>query len=220
MAAPVLVIASRSPGKIRELRQILADLELRLLGLDDFPGLPEIAEEGSSFAANAETKAREVVRLTGLPALADDSGLEVVALGGRPGVHSARYAQDLTFPAAPGDANNWGKLLHEMREIPWEQRQARFVCEIALALPDGRLFRTRGECSGRIALAPRGTQGFGYDPVFWVEEYGATMAQLGPEVKNRISHRARALTALRQILAGLRGELVRFSESRDVAQSG
>lgn len=220
MAAPVLVMASRSPGKIRELRQILADLKLRLLGLDDFPGLPEIAEEGSSFAANAETKAREVVRLTGLPALADDSGLEVAALGGRPGVHSARYAQDRTRPAGPGDADNWGKLLEEMREIPWEQRQARFVCEIALALPDGRLFRTRGECPGRISLSPRGTQGFGYDPVFWVEEYGATMAQLGPEVKNRISHRARALTALRQILAGLRGELARFSESRDVAQSG
>jgi XTP/dITP diphosphohydrolase len=211
MAAPVLVMASRSPGKIRELRQILADLELRLLGLDGFPGLPEIAEEGSSFAANAETKAREVVRLTGLPALADDSGLEVAALGGRPGVHSARYAQDRTRPEGHGDADNWGKLLEEMREIPWEQRQARFVCEIALALPDGRLFRARGECPGRISLWPRGTQGFGYDPVFWVEEYGATMAQLGPEVKNRISHRARALTALREILATLKEELARFN---------
>ncbi|MGA8573690.1 MAG: RdgB/HAM1 family non-canonical purine NTP pyrophosphatase [Desulfobaccales bacterium] len=220
MDAPVLVMATRSVGKIRELRQILADLELSLLGLDDFPGLPEITEEGSTFGANAETKAREVVRLTGLPALADDSGLEVAALKGRPGVHSARYAQDLTFPAAPGDANNWGKLLKEMREIPWEQRQARFVCEMALALPDGRLFRARGECPGRISLKPLGTQGFGYDPVFWVEEYGATMAQLGLLVKNRISHRARALTAMRRILAGLREDLARFSKSRDVAQPG
>ncbi|MGA7563853.1 MAG: RdgB/HAM1 family non-canonical purine NTP pyrophosphatase [Desulfobaccales bacterium] len=220
MDAPVLVMATRSVGKIRELRQILADLELHLLGLDDFPGLPEIPEEGSTFAANAETKAREVVRLTGLPALADDSGLEVAALGGRPGVYSARYAQDRTQPAAPGDADNWGKLLEEMREIPWEQRQARFVCEMALALPDSRLFRARGECPGRIALAPLGTQGFGYDPVFWVEEYGATMAQLGLIVKNRISHRARALTAMRQILAGLREDLARFSKSRDVAQPG
>ncbi len=211
MAAPVLVMATRSPGKIRELSQILADLELRLLGLDDFPGLPEIAEEGKSFAANAETKAREALRLTRLPALADDSGLEVAALGGRPGVHSARYAQDPNRPGGHGDADNWGKLLEEMREIPWEQRQARFVCEIALALPDGRLFRTRGECPGRISLFPRGTQGFGYDPVFWVEEYEATMAQLGPEVKNRISHRARALTALREILATLREELARCS---------
>ncbi len=220
MAAPVLVMASRSAGKIRELKHILADLNLRLLGLDDFPGLPEIPEEGASFAANAETKAREVLRLTGFPALADDSGLEVAALGGRPGVHSARYAQDRTQPARPGDADNWGKLLEELREIPWEQRQARFVCEIALALPDGRLFRTRGECSGRIALTPQGSQGFGYDPVFWVDEFGATMAQLGPEVKDRISHRARALAALRQILASLKEDLVPKSKSRDVAQPG
>ncbi len=220
MAAPVLVMASRSAGKIRELKHILADLNLRLLGLDDFPGLPEIPEEGASFAANAETKAREVLRLTGFPALADDSGLEVAALGGRPGVHSARYAQDRTQPARPGDADNWGKLLEELREIPWEQRLARFVCEIALALPDGRLFRTRGECPGRIALTPQGSQGFGYDPVFWVDEFGATMAQLGPEVKDRISHRARALAALRQILAGLKEDLAPLSESRDVAQPG
>ncbi len=220
MAAPVLVMASRSAGKIRELKHILADLNLRLLGLDDFPGLPEIPEEGASFAANAESKAREVLRLTGFPALADDSGLEVAALGGRPGVHSARYAQDRTQPARPGDADNWGKLLEELREIPWEQRQARFVCEIALALPDGRLFRTQGECPGRIALTPQGSQGFGYDPVFWVDEFGATMAQLGPEVKDRISHRARALAALRQILAGLKEDLAPLSESRDVAQPG
>ncbi len=210
MVAPVLVIASRNPGKIREMRHILRDLDLKLLGLNNFPGLPEIPEEGESFAANAEAKAREVARLTGLPALADDSGLEVAALEGRPGVHSARYAQDRTGTKAPDDAANWGKLLQEMREVPWDRRRARFVCEIALALPDGRLFRARGECAGRVALAPRGDKGFGYDPVFWVEEYGATMAELGPEVKNRLSHRARALAAMREILVGLRGELARF----------
>ncbi len=180
MAAPVLVMATRSPGKLRELRQILADLELRLLGLDDFPGLPEIPEEGATFAANAETKAREVVRLTGSSGPGGRLRFGGGGPGGRPGVHSARYARDRTRPAAPGDADNWGKLLEEMREIPWEQRQARFVCEIALALPDGRLFRTRGECPGRIALAPRGTQGFGYDPVFWVEEYRGHHGPTGP----------------------------------------
>ncbi len=205
-------MASRNPGKIRELRQILADLDLRLLGLADFPELPEIPETGASFAENAAAKAREVARLTGLPALADDSGLEVAALGGRPGVFSARYAQDLSGLTAPTDADNWTKLLQEMRDIPWEARQARFVCEIALALPDGRLFRARGECAGRIAQAPQGTQGFGYDPVFWVAEYGATMAQLGPEVKNRISHRARALTALREILLALKEDLARLGQ--------
>ncbi len=209
MAAPVLVMATRNPGKLRELRQILAGLDLRLAGLDEFPELPEIPETGATFAANAAAKAREVARLTKLPALADDSGLEVAALDGRPGVFSARYAQDLTAPAAPTDADNWGKLLQEMREIPLKARQARFVCEIALALPDGRLFRARGECAGRIAPAPQGTQGFGYDPVFWVDEYGATMAQLGPAVKNRISHRARALAALRELLVSLKEDLAR-----------
>ena len=213
MAAPVLVMASRNPGKIRELRQILADLDLRLVGLDDFPELPEIPETGATFAENAAAKAREVMRLTNLPALADDSGLEVTALAGRPGVFSARYAQDRTAPVLPTDADNWGKLLEEMRDLPWEARQARFVCAIALALPDGRLFEARGECAGRIAPAPQGTQGFGYDPVFWVEEFGATMAQLGPEVKNRISHRARALTALREILVSLQEDLARIGKN-------
>ena len=213
MAAPVLVMASRNPGKIRELRQILADLDLNLVGLDDFPELPEIPETGTTFAENAAAKAREVVRLTQLPALADDSGLEVARLSGRPGVFSARYAQDRTAPLAPTDADNWGKLLNEMRDLPWEERQARFVCAIALALPDGRLFEARGECAGRIASAPQGAQGFGYDPVFWVEEFGATMAQLGPEVKNRISHRARALAALREILLALKEDLARIGKN-------
>jgi XTP/dITP diphosphohydrolase len=212
VAAPVLVMASRNPGKIREMRQILAALSLKLLVLDDFPELPEIPEAGASFAENAATKAREVAQRTGLPALADDSGLEVAALSGRPGIFSARYAQDRTAPLASGDQDNWRKLLDEMQSVPWEERAARFVCEIALALPDGRLFRARGECPGRIALAPAGAQGFGYDPVFWVEEYGATMAQLGPEVKNRISHRARALAALKEILLGLKEDLASASE--------
>ena len=144
-----------------------------------------------------------MARLTGHPALADDSGLAVEALSGAPGVFSARYAQDLTAPRPPGDADNWRKLLDEMHGIPWGQRRARFVCEIALALPDGRLFTAHGECEGIIALAPQGEHGFGYDPVFWVPEYTATMAQLGPAVKNQISHRARALAAFKDLLASV-----------------
>jgi XTP/dITP diphosphohydrolase len=214
-------MASRNQGKLRELRQILQDLELSLLGLDDFPEIPEIPEAGESFAENAATKAQVVARLTGLPALADDSGLEVAALNGRPGVFSARYALDRTAPLMPTDEDNWRKLLEELQEVPWEQRQARFVCAIALALPDGRLGSARGECAGYIAREPQGTQGFGYDPVFWVEEYGATMAQLGPEVKNRISHRALALAAFREILVALLEDLLRFGKQRrDVAQPG
>jgi len=200
-------MATRNAGKVRELRDLLQGLGIELLSLTDFPDLPEIPEEGATFAENAGAKAREVARLTHLPALADDSGLEVAALGGRPGVFSARYAQDRTQPEVPGDADNWGKLLEEMAGVPWEEREARFVCAIALALPGGRVFTARGECGGYIALEPRGEYGFGYDPVFWVPEFGRTMAELGPEVKNRLSHRARALAALRDILISLKDEL-------------
>lgn len=207
MGAFTLVIATRNPGKVREIEALLDGLAVRLLSLADFPDLPEIPEEGTTFAENAAFKAREVARLTGLPALADDSGLEVAALDGRPGVLSARYAQDRTAPRPPTDEDNWRKLLDEMAGVPWEQRQARFVCEIALALPDGRLFRAHGECRGYIALAPEGEQGFGYDPVFWLPECGATMATVGLEVKNRLSHRARALQELKNILISLKTEL-------------
>ncbi|MBI4644640.1 MAG: XTP/dITP diphosphatase [Deltaproteobacteria bacterium] len=207
MAAPTLVMATRNAGKVRELRALLEGLGIELLSLADFPDLPEIPEEGATFAENAGTKAKEVARLTHLPALADDSGLEVAALGGRPGVFSARYAQDRTQPEVPGDADNWRKLLEEMAGMPQEERGARFVCEIVLALPDGRVFKARGECAGYIALEPRGEHGFGYDPVFWVPEFERTMAELGLEVKNRLSHRARALAALREILVSIKDEL-------------
>ncbi|MBM4273128.1 MAG: XTP/dITP diphosphatase [Deltaproteobacteria bacterium] len=198
-----LVMATHNPGKVRELQALLRDLEVRLLSLADFPEIPEIPEKGATFRDNARAKAQEVARLTKLPALADDSGLEVAALEGRPGVLSARYAADLTRPAPPTDADNWGKLLKELAGIPWERRQARFVCEIALAFPDGRLYTARGECTGIIALEPKGSQGFGYDPVFWTPEFEQTMAELPPEVKNRISHRARALAALKELLISL-----------------
>jgi XTP/dITP diphosphohydrolase len=207
VAAPTLVIATRNPGKVRELQELLHDTGVRLLSLADFPELPEIPEVGATFAENAAAKAQAVARLTGHPALADDSGLAVDALGGAPGVFSARYAQDRTAPRPPSDADNWQKLLVEMQNVPWEQRTASFVCEIALALPDGRLFRAHGKCEGLIALSPQGDQGFGYDPVFWVPEYKATMAQLGPAVKNRISHRARALAAFRDLLTSVVKEL-------------
>ncbi len=207
MAPPTLVMATRNPGKVRELRQILQDLGIRLLSLADFPEIGEIPEEGATFAENAAAKAKEVARLTGLPALADDSGLEVAALGDRPGVFSARYAQDRTQPWPPADQDNWRKLLEEMAGVPLKQRGARFVCEIALALPDGRLYHAHGECAGSIALEPKGDQGFGYDPVFTVPEYGRTMAELGPAIKNRISHRARALAALQELLRSLKAQL-------------
>ena len=200
-------MASRNPGKIRELKAILPDSGVSLLSLDDFPLLPEIPEEGATFAENAAAKAVAVARLTGHAALADDSGLAVDALGGAPGVFSARYAQDRTSPRPPTDADNWGKLLDELKNVPWGERGARFVCELALATPDGRLRRARGECAGVIAFKPRGETGFGYDPVFWVPEYAATMAQLGPEIKNKISHRAMALAAFKDLFTALKDGL-------------
>jgi len=200
VAPLTLVMASRNPGKIRELEAILQDSGVKLLSLADFPWLPEIPEEGATFAENAAAKALAVARLTGHPALADDSGLMVDALGGAPGVFSARYAKDRTAPDPPTDADNWGKLLDELKNVPRGERGAHFVCELALATPDGRLLTARGECAGVIALSPQGDTGFGYDPVFWVPEYAATMAHLGPEIKNKISHRAMALAAFKTLL--------------------
>jgi XTP/dITP diphosphohydrolase len=221
MATPALVMATRNPGKIRELATILEDLGVRLLSLEDFPEVPEIPEKGATFQENAVAKAQAVASLTGLPALADDSGLEVEALGGAPGVFSARYAQELTAPRAPTDADNWRKLLSEMQGVPWEERRARFVCAIAVALPDGRAFTAWGECAGLIALQAQGEHGFGYDPVFWVPAYGRTMAELPPEVKNRLSHRARALQALKELLRSLKGELARLAaNNQGMAQPG
>ena len=206
MAAVTLVMATRNAGKVREMAELLGDLGVKLLGLADFPEIPDIPEEGATFAENALAKAKTVARLAGLPALADDSGLEVEALGGRPGVLSARYAQDRTAGLIPTDQDNWQKLLDELREVPQEKRQARFVCEIALYFPDGRLLTARGELAGLIAFKPQGTRGFGYDPVFWVPAYEATVAELDPATKNRISHRGQALRKLKEILAARREE--------------
>ena len=203
MAPPSLVIATHNLGKIRELATLLADLGLTLKTLADYPGCPEVVEDGDTFAANATKKALAVARYTGLPALADDSGLEVDALGGRPGVHSARYAAERTAPKRPTDADNSKKLLAELAGVPLAQRTARFVCAMVVAFPNGRTVLAQGTLEGLIQTAPRGQSGFGYDPVFWLPEYEATVAEVGLAVKNRISHRAKALTQLKTTLADL-----------------
>ena len=192
-----LVIATRNAGKIKEIEVLLADLGVRVKGLADFPVMPEVEEDGVTFLDNARKKAEAVAGYTGLPALADDSGLEVAALGGGPGVYSARYAADRTDPLPPTDRDNYLKLLEELTGVPEGQRQARFVCELVLAWPEGRELRARGTWEGSIALEPRGTEGFGYDPVFWLPEYGKTVAEAGLAVKNRHSHRAKALEDLK-----------------------
>jgi XTP/dITP diphosphohydrolase len=197
------VIATGNSGKIREFQALLAELGFNLKTLPDFPACPEVVEDGDTFAANAAKKAKAVAACTGYAALADDSGLEVDALGGRPGVWSARYAADRGPSARPTDAANYWKLLEEMALIPWAERRARFVCCIVVAFPGGRTAMARGTCEGLINLTPQGDGGFGYDPVFWLPEYKQTMAQVGLEVKNRISHRAQALEQIKSTLAEL-----------------
>jgi XTP/dITP diphosphohydrolase len=210
MGAPVLVVASRSAHKIAELRRMAADLvESRRLELIDVTEaearlgrtLPEVVEDAPDFAGNAEKKARAIVAETGLWALADDSGITVDALGGRPGVHSARYSG---VEGPERDEANNQRLLEELAGIPDADRGAAFVCALCLAAPDGRVWHVAGECRGRIAHAPRGSEGFGYDPLFFSLEPGVdgkrTHGELSAAEKDAVSHRGRALRALREIL--------------------
>jgi XTP/dITP diphosphohydrolase len=201
-----LVFATRNPGKVVELRLLLPDVAV--LGIDEAAArlgraIADVDEDADSFAGNAIKKAREVAHQTGLPALADDSGLEVDALGGAPGVYSARYA------GRAGDAANNAKLLEALRGVPPERRTARFRSVLALADPAGPLgdqvITADGSCEGIVLDAPRGTGGFGYDPLFLFPALGQTFAELGVGTKGELSHRARAMQAMRpRLLAYLR----------------
>ena len=193
-----MVVATRNAGKLREIRAVLAPLGLEILSLEDFPEIPDVVEDGATFRENAVKKATETARRTGERTVADDSGLMVDALQGRPGVYSSRYAGENAT-----DEERCMKVLAEMAGVPAGSRQAVFVCAIALAEPGGQAQVVEGECRGEIAFSPRGSEGFGYDPIFFLPEYGKTMAELPPEVKNRISHRARALEKLKVVLKNL-----------------
>jgi XTP/dITP diphosphohydrolase len=193
---PDLLIATGNPGKLREFALLLAGAPVRLRSLAEFPQVTEVAETGATFAANAAIKAREYSRQTGLWTLADDSGIEVEALGGAPGVHSARYAG-----AGAADAVRRQKLLAELAATGDAARRARFVCVIALARPeeqDPALFT--GVCEGSLADAERGENGFGYDPLFVPQGYTETFGELSDTVKQFLSHRARALAAAKAYL--------------------
>jgi XTP/dITP diphosphohydrolase len=192
-----LVVATRNPGKLREIRHLLEGEGIEVVGLDAFPDLPEIIEDGATFAANAAKKAETIARLTGQPCLADDSGLMVEALDGEPGVHSARYAG-----SQGDDAANNARLLRELADIPADRRQAAFCCVMALCLPGEPTRFFEGRVAGRILAAPRGTDGFGYDPLFLVDGFDRTMAELPLDEKNRISHRGLALRLVVAELAG------------------
>ena len=197
-----LFFATRNPGKLAELRALVDPLGLAVVGISDLPPLPEVEEDGATFEENARKKALEMASASHLPCLADDSGLEVDALGGLPGVHSARYAGQ----GADDQANN-AKLLRALAQIPEGERTARFTCVMAFADPHGapgdleRSLRiTHGHCQGLVLPSPRGSGGFGYDPLFYIPHLGASFAELSKEAKNRISHRAQALFAMQSHL--------------------
>ncbi|MBI3913044.1 MAG: XTP/dITP diphosphatase [Chloroflexi bacterium] len=190
-----LLIATHNRGKFKEYREIFADLPLDLVTLDDVGIRDDVDETGATFAENARLKAAHSARQSNLLTLADDSGLEVDALGGEPGVRSKRYAGENAT-----DAERIAFLLDRMREVPRAERAARFRCTICIAMPDGTLYETDGSCEGEIIFAPRGTNGFGYDPIFLFPERGVTMAELSDEEKNKISHRAHAAQGARTIL--------------------
>jgi XTP/dITP diphosphohydrolase len=190
-----LVVATRNAGKLKEIRRLLEAQGVTVLGLDRFPEVPEVVEDGDTFAANATKKAEEVARATGLPCLADDSGLTVVALDGRPGVHSARFSGEEAT-----DSSNNRKLLVEMASVPENERQAAFCCVMALCLPGQPTRLFEGRVEGHILKQLQGDGGFGYDPLFWLSEFNCTMAELPIDVKNRISHRGQALRQIVEFL--------------------
>jgi len=198
-----VVLATRNRGKLREIVPLVAGLELELLTIDEVAPDAELREDGVTFVENALAKARQAARATGLPAIADDSGLEVDALDGVPGVYSARYAG----PGADDDSNN-AKLLEALRGVPPAQRTARFRCVAVFVDPARGLELVRdGACEGEVLEGPRGQDGFGYDTLFFIPTVGRTMAELPLEEKNRLSHRAAAFRALAEALAAtLAGE--------------
>jgi XTP/dITP diphosphohydrolase len=194
-----LLLATQNEGKLRELRQLIGDLPFELYGLSDFPNVESIPETGASFCENASLKAVGYSVQTRLLTLADDSGLEVDALGGAPGIFSARYAG-----ADASDKQRTAKLLEELAGFPAGKRSARFVSAVAIADCHGQIINTSvGTCEGHIEFAPRGSRGFGYDPVFVPSGYDQSFAELISETKNQISHRAQALLAARQFLLTL-----------------
>jgi len=190
MPHKVLVLATRNQGKVMEFRDLLSAFDIRIKGLDDFDPIPSVAEDGETFEENARKKAVHTAKTLGLASLADDSGLVVEALGGEPGVRSARYAGE----KATDEANN-RKLLKAMGDI--SDRRAAFECVIAIAIPQGTARIYKGRCDGEIVKFPKGEKGFGYDPVFYYSPLGKTFAEMSPEEKNSVSHRGRAMAQIR-----------------------
>ncbi len=191
-----LIVASRNKGKVAEIKELLAGLPFKVTSLLEYPNLPEVVEDGKTYRANALKKAQEIALATGKMTMSDDSGLEVKALGNAPGIYSARFAGE----GASEEKRNQ-KLFAMLKGVPMPQRQARYRCVIALVSPKGKeLGMVQGTCSGYITTKEIGTNGFGFDPLFLLKRYNKTFGQLPPQVKAKISHRARALKKFRRLL--------------------
>jgi XTP/dITP diphosphohydrolase len=191
-----LVVATKNAGKLKEIRRLLEAHKIEVLGLCQFPEAPDVVEDGDTFAANAAKKAETIAKFTQLPCLADDSGLTVAALGGLPGVHSARFSGDNAT-----DQSNNVKLLEKMTDVADDQRQAAFCCVMALCLPGQSTRFFQGRVEGEILTKAQGDGGFGYDPFFWLPDFNCTMAELPLDEKNKISHRGQALSQVVEFLS-------------------
>lgn len=193
-----IVFATANAGKVKEIKEILADFSVEVVSLKEMGITADIEENGKTFEENSLIKAREICKLTGLPALADDSGLEVDYLNGEPGIYSARY---LGYDTDYDYKNNY--IINQLKEAKEAERTARFVCVISLVLPDGREFVKKGVMEGQIGYEIKGENGFGYDPIFYLPEYGKTSAELSSEEKNKISHRGKALREMKDLIVSL-----------------
>ena len=193
-----IVFATTNTGKIKEIKEILADFDVEVFSMEEMNINTDVEENGTTFEENSLIKARAISKLTGLPALADDSGLEVDYLNGEPGIYSARYlGRDTDYDYK----NNY--IIDKLKDAKDNERSARFVCVISLVLPDGREFVKKGVMEGRIGYEIKGENGFGYDPIFYLPEYGKTSAEISGEEKNKISHRGKALRAMKELIVSL-----------------
>lgn len=187
-----ILVATNNLGKVKEIKDILYSPEIKILTMKDFPPLPKIEEDGKTYQENAYKKARKISEYTGKICLADDSGLEIDYLKGKPGIYSSRWGNS--------DEERINKVLKLLENVPIDKRNAKFVCAVVLVFPDGKLFMVKEECKGSIIFSPKGENGFGYDPIFLVPEYDKTFAELGDKIKNKISHRGKAMRKMIKII--------------------
>ncbi len=187
-----ILIATNNLGKVKEIKDILDSPEIKILTIKDFPLLPKIEEDGKTYQENAFKKARKTSEYTGKICLADDSGLEIDYLKGKPGIYSSRWGNS--------DEERINKVLKFIENVPKNKRNAKFVCAVVLVFPNGKIYMVKEECKGIITFNPKGEHGFGYDPIFLVPEYDKTFAELGDKIKNRISHRGKAMRRMIDIL--------------------